>query len=222
MKIATIQQLLNIPIIESDEPMVVVQEFAPEIICAYNKLDMVPLFGDKFYLRVSVINKLKLAQQKLQVHNLDMNLRIAYGYRHPDIQKKYFDKRKNEVRGKNFGISESDLTLKTHLLTALPDVAGHTTGGAIDLTIQDSNGLLDMGCEIADFSSNLIETFSVGLTGEQQKNRVLLREVLMEQNFAPFDGEWWHFSYGDREWAAYYNNDYAIYDKIDIKKMSVN
>ncbi|QQR69366.1 MAG: hypothetical protein IPI58_01405 [Alphaproteobacteria bacterium] len=32
--------------------------------------------------------------------------------------------------------------------------------------------------------------------------------------FAPFDGEWWHFSYGDREWAKYYGRSHAIYSQI--------
>jgi D-alanyl-D-alanine dipeptidase len=36
----------------------------------------------------------------------------------------------------------------------------------------------------------------------------------MRQGLAPFDGEWWHFSYGDREWAKYYEEEAAaIYDQ---------
>ena len=74
------------------------------------------------------------------------------------------------------------------------------------------------GCKIADFSSNLIKTYAEGLTNEQIQNRALLRDLLLRQGFAPFEGEWWHFSYGDREWAAYYNKDNAIYDVFVINK----
>jgi D-alanyl-D-alanine dipeptidase len=37
--------------------------------------------------------------------------------------------------------------------------------------------------------------------------------------FAPFDGEWWHFSYGDKEWAAYYNKPNAVYEQIDFSAL---
>lgn len=216
--IASIEQLLNIPIIESNEKMLIVQELAPNIKCEYYKLDMIPLLGDKFYLRESVISKLKLAQERLQIINPNIHFRIVYGYRHPNIQNAYFETRKKEVSQSFPNITNSELIFKTHLLTAFPDVAGHCTGGAIDITIEDDNGVLDMGCQIADFSSDLIETFARGLTIKQIENRVLLRKVLMEQEFAPFDGEWWHFSYGDREWAMYYKKDNAIYDRVYLPK----
>jgi zinc D-Ala-D-Ala dipeptidase len=172
--------------------------------------------GDRFYLRESVISKLILAQDKLQKIKPNAFFRVVYGYRHPDVQITYFQERKYEVSFKYPNITEDELIFKTHLLTAFPDVAGHCTGGAIDITIEDENGEIDMGCKIADFSSNLIETYSDGLTDEQIKNREILRNVLIEQDFAPFDGEWWHFSYGDREWAFFYNKNNAIYDKINL------
>ncbi|MDR3125675.1 MAG: hypothetical protein LBU20_01195 [Candidatus Nomurabacteria bacterium] len=34
--------------------------------------------------------------------------------------------------------------------------------------------------------------------------RFSILKPMMSQGFAPYDGEWWHFSYGDREWAAWY------------------
>ncbi len=143
--ITTIEQLLNIPIMESNEKMLVVQELVPSIRCEYYKLDMIPLLGDKFYLRESVISKLKLAQEKLQQISPGAFFRIAYGYRHPYIQNAYFETRKKEMSEKYPNITEIELIFKTHLLTAHPDVAGHSTGGAVDITIEDKNGVFDMG-----------------------------------------------------------------------------
>ena len=37
---------------------------------------------------------------------------------------------------------------------------------------------------------------------------------MVAEGFAPFDGEWWHFSYGDREWAAFYGLSQTLYAHI--------
>lgn len=46
---------------------------------------------------------------------------------------------------------------------------------------------------------------------EQAQRRSLLHDLMVAEDFAPFYGEWWHFSYGDREWAAFYNVEKAMY-----------
>ena len=112
-------------------------------------------------------------------------------------------------------MQEEELFEAVHKLIAVPEIAGHPTGGAIDVTIQVGDVRLDMGTDIADFSDvEKIPTFSNIITEEQKRNRSLLRQLLMEVGFAPYDGEWWHFSYGDREWAYYYKQPYAIYEQI--------
>lgn len=208
------QDLIGIPVVESGEPMVIVQNEAPEIVCRYEKKDMIPYLGNDFSLRAGTVERLRKAAGRLQELRPGAKLRLAYGYRHPDVQSSYFEQRKREVAERSPGISDDQLVSKTHLLTASPDVAGHPTGGAIDVTIDGPDGPFDMGSGIADFASGKIETFAEGLTPVQSENRELLRDVLLASGFAPFDGEWWHFSYGDREWAAYYGNPHAIYDQV--------
>ena len=208
------QDLVGIPVVESGEPMVIVQVEAPEILCRYEKTDMIPYLGHDFALRVGAVERLRRAAARLQELRPGDKLRLVYGYRHPDVQSSYFEQRKREVSERSPELSGDQLVAKTHLLTASPDVAGHPTGGAIDVTIEGSEGPLDMGSGIADFTNNKIETFADGLTRVQRENRELLRAVLLQSGFTPFDGEWWHFSYGDREWAAYYGNPNAIYDQI--------
>jgi D-alanyl-D-alanine dipeptidase len=48
---------------------------------------------------------------------------------------------------------------------------------------------------------------------------MLLRSVMLQAGFAPFDGEWWHFSYGDREWAYYYKKKYALYSQVSLSSL---
>jgi len=74
---------------------------------------------------------------------------------------------------------------------------------------------VDMGCDYPDFESPNLHTFAGGLSETQKSNRMLLREAMMNAGFAPFNGEWWHFSYGDREWAAFYGKPNAIYSQVE-------
>jgi D-alanyl-D-alanine dipeptidase len=70
-----------------------------------------------------------------------------------------------------------------------------------------------MGTPIWDFVSDSF-TFSPFIDKEAWRNRQLLRRIMTAVGFAPFDGEWWHFSYGDKEWARYYAERAAIYEQV--------
>ena len=91
-------------------------------------------------------------------------------------------------------------------------------GAAVDVTIIDATGQdLDMGTGIADYSDpQLIHTFDPRITEEQRNNRLVLHDLMVDQGFAPFYGEWWHFSYGDREWAAFNHKKIARYGAIEL------
>lgn len=217
MNILQYDDLKNIPSSENNEELVVLQDTAPEVRCEYEKQDMVPFFGDEIYVRRSVADKLKVANEELSQRLPGSQLRVVYGLRLPQVQEAYFEKRKEEIRRERPELSQEELTRATHLFVASPDVAGHPTGGAIDITITTSDGDIDMGTRIADYTvGKKIETFCEGLTYEQKKNRALLHDVLVNQGFAPFYGEWWHFSYGDREWAAFYNKTKSLYAPIEL------
>lgn len=105
---------------------------------------------------------------------------------------------------------------KIHRYIAVPDVAGHPTGAAIDVTITDmQDNILDMGTAPHEFEKDSY-TFSPFISQEAWINRQLLRAVMVSAHFAPFDGEWWHFSYGDREWAKYFRKAAAFYAPIEL------
>ena len=88
---------------------------------------------------------------------------------------------------------------QAHKFIAEPTVAGHPTGGAVDVYFEG------MKIEFKNCEYN-----------PQNKKQYKLRMLMMERGFAPFDGEWWHFSYGDKEWAVYYNKPNAIYEQKDL------
>ncbi len=215
MPIYQYEDLVKIPVKENNEPLISIQENTTGVLCQYEKPEMLRLTGEKMQARKSLVTRLNQAQQSLEKRIPKAKLRVVYAYRAPEIQKQYFNKRKQELLKETPNISEDELVRKSHLLSASPDVAGHPAGAAIDVTITTPSGDLDMGTKIADFfAGEAIQSLFPNITPKQQKNRALLREVLMNEGFAPFDGEWWHFSYGDRDWAAYYKKSNAIYGQI--------
>jgi len=46
--------------------------------------------------------------------------------------------------------------------------------------------------------------------------RLLLHDLMIEAGFAPYYGEWWHFSYGDAEWAAFYEKSKTLYSLLSM------
>ena len=208
--------LINVPVRDNEERLLEVRPEMVNIVCEYQKPDMVPYVGNRFFLREGVIDRLRKASANLYKVCTGYRFKLVYAYRHPDVQARYFETRKAEILVLNPELSPEEARNRAHLLSASPDVAGHPTGGAIDITIIDERGIeIDMGTKIADFSEGKkIQTSYPLLTEQQKSNRILLRTALMKQGFAPFDGEWWHFSYGDREWAKYYEQKCAVYDQV--------
>jgi D-alanyl-D-alanine dipeptidase len=201
---------------KSDEPLIDIRKYDQSITTKYIKQDMLDYTGDIIYIRDTLAKK--LAKIETELSKVGYKLNIAYGYRHPEVQAKYFNTRRQVVRSKNPTLSDQDIDKLTHSFVAIPSVAGHPAGAAVDLTITDSDGTpIDMGTAIADYSDpDKIITYAKGLTADQSEHRKLLHDLMIHEGFAPFYGEWWHFSYGDREWAAFYNKK-ALYGAVDFR-----
>jgi len=180
-----------------------------------NMSDMKKLFGEIIIVRKSILNKLEKAQLILKKKNKNYSLFVTYGYRTLDIQTGRFLNRLR-VLSAEFYSSADDLYEAIHRSIAVPTVAGHPTGGAIDLYIIDlhTNLPLDFGSKIYDYTTKKYYVFSQDISNKQKRNRIILRSVMMKAGFAPFDGEWWHFSYGDKEWAFYYKKKFSLFSAL--------
>jgi len=217
-KIIIYKEILAVSAGENNEPLVDIRIYDPDIIANCEKKDMIPYTGSDIFVRDAVAKKLAKAQKNIRRYG-KLRLKIVYGYRHPEIQKKYFKQRRAELKKLHPSLNNEGLDSLTHNFIAVPTVAGHPTGGAIDVTIVDAKEKeLDMGTKIADFkNAERIKTFAKGLSNKQRSNRLLLRNILIQEKFAPFYGEWWHFSYGDREWACFYGKKKSLYSPINFK-----
>ena len=217
-KILTYDDVVKYPAGVSQEVLVSVNTFDDSIIGEYKKHDMLRITGDMIYIRKALAARLAKASARL--NGTGYRLKVVYGYRHPEIQKMYFEERKRALAEKYQSLDEGELNRLTHNFVAMPDIAGHPAGAAIDVTLVDADGCeVDMGCEIADYTDEAkVKTFYPGITAAQLGNRLILHDALVAEGFAPFYGEWWHFSYGDREWAAFYGKE-ALYGPIDFRPL---
>ena len=171
-------------------------------------------FSNDIMLRETVYRKLLKVNEKLKEINNNYQLIVVYGYRALNKKKKYFEIEIDKAKDK-FD-NQLDLYEYVHEKIAVPTVAGHPAGGAVDIVIYDNSKkkIIDFGCDVHDFSTNKCYTFYEKISELAKENRMLLRKLMCEEGFAPYDGEWWHFSYGDKEWAFYYKKEKYLYDQV--------
>jgi len=202
-RIFTYAELAAVPPGSSDERLVAVTSYDPAI------LESTPRAG--LMVRDTVARMLAAANAALRQNGA--RLKVADGHRPARIQERYFAEAWEMMRARHPELSDKRLREAVHALSAVPEVAGHPTGGAVDVTAAGPDGAdLDMGAALADFDDlSRVPTYAPGLSAEQERNRALLHDAMVTAGFAPFYGEWWHFSYGDREWAAFYGRPGALY-----------
>lgn len=216
-QIQTYDDIIRVSVGKFKEALVDVCTYDESILSEYENNDMLPYAGQIILVRRTLAKKLARINKYLK-EEYRLKLKVVYGYRHPEIQMRYFQDNRSVLAKKFNNLNDTELNALTHNLIAIPEIAGHPVGGAVDLTLVDINDVeCDMGTRIADFSdSDRIRTFCRNITDDQLMNRRILLEAMTNENFAPFYGEWWHFSYGDREWAAFYGKASAIYGTVDL------
>lgn len=134
-----------------------------------------------------------------------VNLLILQTYRSKSMMNEKWEQVINEITAENpeIGRHEAIKLAKFKAEDPKNSIGGHTTGGAIDVALCNDNGVMfDFGTRFHEYST-ATWTKSRHITKAQAKNRRTLVRVMRRQGFVNFPAEWWHFSYGDRTWAAY-------------------
>lgn len=201
------QNLLPVSVYDMNEPFIDVNDIG--------------IKKRKILVRKTVAIKLQKADRALKALCPTWELYVTCGYRSLEMQTMKFQKTLIRTIRNGFIPNPIDLYEQVHEQIAVPTVAGHPTGGAIDVYIMDTktNIPVDFGSKIYDYTTNLYPTFEKGISKKAKQNRMMLRRVMMKAGFAPYDGEWWHFSYGDREWAYYYGKKNALYKQISVPEI---
>lgn len=95
------------------------------------------------------------------------------------------------------------------------NVAPHPCGAAVDLTLTHDGREMDLGTPVnatpAD-SANACFTSARNITDAAREGRDILGTALSFAGLVNYPPEWWHWSYGDRYWAAVTGATQAIYE----------
>ncbi len=70
----------------------------------------------------------------------------------------------------------------------------HNSGCAVDLAFIDSNQIIDFGTDFDNFTNKANYSYRF-LTKRQKTNRKILRNLMINAGFEPYDSEWWHFNF---------------------------
>ncbi len=139
---------------------------------------------------------------------------IVLGYR-----LKVFDAYRPVCAVKHFmlwGIEDQDVRMKPYFYPDLQKQelfekgyiakqSSHSRGSTVDLTLFDMSAGkdADMGSPF-DLFSEASHPDYLGITEEQYKNRMILRNSMLRNGFLPIDCEWWHFTLDEEPYPDTY------------------
>jgi D-alanyl-D-alanine dipeptidase len=208
MKLIPDSRLVKIPVIDNGEELVDLRKHCPNIELRIDGSEE----DDRFYLvRTAVAQKLHLAQVRLKPNE---NFIIYSAYRPIEVQIEHYKSMLTKVSGEYPKWSDKEILKETSKRIAPPDIIPpHTTGSAIDLGISLNGKPLKMGTKYKQFNKKT-QTDSLEITSQEKKNRQYLLELMSDQGLINYPTEWWHFSYGDRYWAAVTGAKHSIYNCI--------
>jgi D-alanyl-D-alanine dipeptidase len=183
-----------------------------ELVAYQLREEMLPITGETIYVRQTVRDMLGEVSLRLAADMPGTQLQVGYGYRALSIQRANFKKQQDRLRGT---VPDNELDAAVHRYIAIPEIAAHPAGAAVDARMLRDGQPVDCGTDMWQFVPDTY-TFSPFISRQARDNRLRLRLAMTAVGFAPFDGEWWHFSYGDKEWAAYYDRQAAVYEQVEF------
>lgn len=209
------KQLSTIHIKDNGEKLVHIKDCCPKVViklAAYIKNDGKKSCLNACFAREDVGRRINIAQNLLPN---GYKIMLRCGYRPLSLQKKRYLWMYNKLKKKHPEWDEITLSDETSKCVAPPDIVPpHSTGGAIDVSIIDSSGhRLDMGTKLGQFNEQTY-TDSSNISSLAKNNRKLLIKVMSMAGFVNYPTEWWHWSYGDKYWAAIKKENFSIYSGV--------
>lgn len=159
-------------------------------------------------VRETVAQKLRQAADELPQ---GWSILIFDALRPLETQKALYDQFRETILRERPGLSPSELEAILDEFVALPvkrldRPSPHATGGAVDLTLCRDGTPLNMGTGFDDLTplahtAALEEDCPAGLEPARD-NRRLLYHLMASVGLVNYECEWWHYAYGERQWAA--------------------
>lgn len=194
---------------ECGEPLVDPTLLSPRITygAAYLRQGL-PGAEEACLVRKAVAARLKQAVDKLPQ---GYGIHIFDSLRSLTVQKALYDQYRDAMEREHPGLDPEALDNLIDEFVALPvkrpdRPSPHATGGAVDLTLCRDGQLLDMGTGFDDFTAlahtDALERDCPPRLETARKNRRILYHLMKSVGLVNYSSEWWHYAYGERQWAA--------------------
>ena len=211
-------RIKDIPVVENNEPLI---DLRTEFSTLQFDLERVHVQKESksiSYARREVGSRLVEAQKFLPPN---LRLLVKECHRPMSVQKDFWNGYYAYVQKRFPSWTPEQVYDECSKLSAPLEVAPHTTGGAVDLTLIDQDGhWLEMGTE---FNASPLETQNATYTDAEnissvaQTNRQILADAMSSVGFVNYPTEWWHWSYGDKYWAYITKHPHALYGSQEIE-----
>lgn len=217
----------QIEIQESNQPLVCLNDLEREYPIKTSPqyyLQGIPQAYDKMFLRQEATERLKLASRLLPP---GYSLVVFDAHRPIEVQKALFDAFKNKLKQENPSFDEVSVTKLTEMYVSLPSEdpvkpSPHSTGGAIDLSVCDSEGnLIKMGTDFDSFDTASRTDHFRDRDGIFHKNREVLYRAMRLAGFTNYSEEWWHYDFRNQFWGHSTGRS-AIYGLIKREEVRVS
>ncbi|MEU0073970.1 M15 family metallopeptidase [Streptomyces sp. NPDC006332] len=173
--------------------------------------------GAEVHLRQGVLDRLLRAEALLPK---GLRLLFVEGYRPPALQRVYFERYADDLRAEHPQWSADRIRTAASRYVSPPEIAPHSAGAAVDLTLAHADGLeLDLGTPMnasPEQSEGACYTAATNISDEARANRAVLGAALGAAGLVNYPTEWWHWSYGDRYWALATGAPAALYGPSEL------
>jgi len=173
--------------------------------------------GAYAHLRSSLLARLERAARLLPD---GYELLIVEGYRPIGTQRRYFEEYRDQLQATFPEMSPDEAHVAASRYVSPVEVAPHTAGAAVDLTLCAPDGTeYDMGTQVNDNpedSDGACYTAAPHISADARAHRKILAAALEPAGLVNYPTEWWHWSYGDRYWALVSGEPAACYGPVPI------
>ena len=206
----SVTALRRILITENNEPLVDFRTSYPDLMFDRPHFR----YTRATFAREALAQKLGQAEETLRKQGF--RLAIVEVWRPPHIQRRMYQTSWTWWKERHPDWGDSQLKRVVNRFTAPVDnprvPPPHSTGGAVDLSLADSTGVLqDMSSPYEPFDPKSFPFAAPRLSSTARGNRNRLSDALIGAGLTNYPSEFWHWSYGDQGWAYRGGHATALY-----------
>jgi zinc D-Ala-D-Ala dipeptidase len=175
----------------------------------------IPGASSELFVRVGVMERLLRVASNLPSR---FSLLVWDSWRPLEVQRALYEAYYRVQRRTQPDLSTEALSRLTARYVSVPSSemstpSPHLTGGAVDLTLADHNGVaVSMGTDFDSFDieahtralEDRLESTGSWTPADRQagQHRRILYHSMIRAGFTNFPNEWWHFDYGNQFWGS--------------------